>query len=137
MTIRIVAGLVIFLGVPVFGCAGTIAGFRVIEAVNAKLPERERFEPFGWYLSKSLRLRDTYHHLYPDGRLLRRQGVFSAIGLGCLVTAAALIGFPLFAVAGLGVVGSFILRFMYFTKPPNSQGSDRTSPPDGERNTSS
>lgn len=120
MTIRIVAGLVIFLGVPVFGCAGTIAGFRVIEAVNAKLPERERFEPFGWYLPKYLRLRDAYYHLYPEGQLLRRQGVFSAIMLGCLVTAAVLFGFGILGPAWVGGGGALLLWELYFHKPSHS-----------------
>jgi len=86
----------------------------MVDAVNAKLPEDERFQHLGWYLTKTLRLHREYRRLYPIGTLLRRQGVLAMAMLVCLVLAISLVGFGLPAVAVFGGASAFMLWLMYF-----------------------
>ncbi|HZM90010.1 MAG TPA: hypothetical protein VFF31_26050 [Blastocatellia bacterium] len=116
MTLRIGAALVLLFCVGGFGLAAAINHYAIVEAVNAKLRREEEFELLGWYPRKALRLRSEYRRLYPTGRLLRREGVLEAIMLLCLVLAAAIIGFPVLAIAWVGGVGVFSLWLGYFRK---------------------
>jgi hypothetical protein len=90
MTLRLVLTFALALCVGAFGLASTITGFAIVEAVNAKLPEREQFDPFWWGPSKTFRLRREYRRLYPEGKLLRRQNVL-AVAMGVCVFLAALV----------------------------------------------
>ena len=114
MTLRMAAALVLLLCVGGFGLAATITGFAMVDAVNAKLPEDERFQPLGWYLTKTLRLHREYRRLYPVGTLLRRQGLLGAAMLICLVLAMSLVGFGVPGVVFVGGAGAFSLWLMYF-----------------------
>jgi hypothetical protein len=75
-----------------FGLASTINQFAIVEAVNARLPSREQFDPFWWGPSKTFRLLREYRRLYPEGRLLRRQGVLLAAMFVCILLAALVLG---------------------------------------------
>jgi len=75
--------------------------FAIVDAVNAKLPKDDQFNPIGWWLPKTLRLHHQYNRLYPDGPLVRRQGILAAVMLFCIVLVAGLIGFGYLAIAWL------------------------------------
>jgi len=94
MTFRLAFTFALLLCVGAFGLASTITGFAIVEAVNAKLPEREQFDPFWWGPSKTSRLRREYRRLYPEGKLLRRQSVLAAAMFVCILLAALVLWFP-------------------------------------------
>ena len=92
MTLRLAFTLVLLLCVGACGLASTINGFAIVEAVNAKLPEREQFDPFWWGPGKTFRLRREYRRLYPEGKLLRRQSILAAAMFVCTLLAALVLG---------------------------------------------
>jgi hypothetical protein len=76
MTLRGVAVFALLLCMGGLGLAGSLAGAEIVEAVNAKLPEDEQFEPLGWYFAKTRRLAGTPiedHTLAVDE--LRHEGI--------------------------------------------------------------
>ncbi len=95
MTLRIIVGAVALACISVFGILATYANFEIIDKVNDKLPEMERFAPLGWYPFKYQRLKRRYRTFYPDGRLLLRVCILTALMLACVVIAAW--GFGVFA----------------------------------------
>src|SRR5438128_9821596 len=113
MTARLAVAFVLLFCVGGFGLATAINHFGIIDAVNAKLPTDNHFEPLGWYLPKTLRLHSAYRRLYPDGTLLRRQAVLAVLALVCLVLAATLLGFGFLGIAWLGGLGLLLLWFVY------------------------
>ena len=96
--------------------AAAINSFAIVDAVNAKLPTNEQFDPLGWWLPKTLRLHREYRRLYPDGSLLRREGVLAAMSLICVLLAATLIGFGFLGIAWFGGVGALSLWLFYFRR---------------------
>lgn len=116
MTARLVVAFVILLCVGGFGLAGAINAFAIIEAVNAKLPAEDQFDPFWWYPPKTLRLHEQYRRLFPDGGLVRRQGILTSIMLLCIVLAAGLLGFGLLSIAWLGLASALLIWVIYFRK---------------------
>lgn len=120
MTLRLAAVIVLLLCVGGLGLAATITFYAIVDAVNARLPSEEQFELLGWYGKKSLRLKSEYRRLYPQGRLLWREGVLATAGVICLTLAAAVIGFSFPMVAWLGGGGALLLWFTYLRKPPTS-----------------
>ena len=120
MNVRLAVAFALLLCVGGFGMAVTITTFAIVDAVNAKLPTNEQFDRFGWWLPKTLRLHREYRRLYPDGSLVRREGVLAAIMLVCVVLAATLIGFGFPGVALIGGVGALSLWFVYFRKRRSS-----------------
>ena len=94
MTFQLAFTFALALCVGAFGLASTITGFAIVEAVNAKLPEREQFDPFWWGPSKTFRLRREYRRLYPEGKLLRRQRVLAGAMGVCVFLAALVLWLP-------------------------------------------
>lgn len=88
VTLRIIAGFVAIACVSICGFLATFANSRMIEQVNARLPEGERFELIGWYWPKYQSLRHEYKKFYPEGRLLIRVRILGVIMLVGLVVAA-------------------------------------------------
>jgi hypothetical protein len=88
MTPRIIVGIVALLSVSVCGLLSTFMTFEVVDKVNEKLPETEKFAQLGWYLSKRQRLNREYRRFYPEGRLLLWVRVLMALMFVCLLTAA-------------------------------------------------
>ena len=113
MTLRLAFAFGLLLCVGAFGLASTINQLAIVDAVNARLPLREQFDPFWWGPSKSLKLQWEYRRLYPDGRLLRRQGVLVAAMFVCILLAALFLGFGFLVIAWLGP-GFVLLWFVYF-----------------------
>lgn len=116
MTARLAVTLVLLFCVGGLGMAAAITTFAIVDAVNAKLPTNEQFDHFGWWLPKTLRLHREYRRLYPNGSLVRREGVLAAIMLICVVLAATLIGFGFPGIVWIGGGGALSLWFFYFRK---------------------
>jgi hypothetical protein len=116
MTARLGVAFVLLLCVGGFGLASAINQFAIVDAVNAKLRADDQFDAIGWWPPKTLRLHMQYRRLYPNGGLLRRQGILVAAMHFCLVVAASLIGFGALLIAWIGVGGAFLLWFSYFRK---------------------
>ncbi|HSE23670.1 MAG TPA: hypothetical protein VLB68_18520 [Pyrinomonadaceae bacterium] len=114
MTLRFTVVLLILVCVGVLGMASTITGFAIVEAVNTKLQPGDQLNPIGWSLPKTLRLHNQYRSLYPEGRLLWRQGVLTSAMLFCLLLAGGVLGFPILPIAFFGGIGALLLWFVYF-----------------------
>ena len=65
----------------------------MVDKVNDLLPKGEQFAPLGWYYSKNRRLKREYKRLYPDGRLLLKVRVLTALMFACLLICAWGFGF--------------------------------------------
>src|SRR5215471_1404816 len=109
MTWRLIVAFVLLLCVGGCGLAATFNQLALVDAVNAKLATNDQFAALRWYATKTFKLHCEYRSLYPDGKLLARQGVLVAFALFCLLLAATLIGFGLFAIAWLGAAGGLVL----------------------------
>jgi hypothetical protein len=116
MTARLVVAFVLLLCVGGFGLASTINQFAIVDAVNAKLPVSDQFDAIGWWPPKTLSLHTQYRRLYPNGRLLRRQGIFATAMYFCIMVAAMLIGLGAVLTAWNGVVGALMLWLIYCRK---------------------
>ena len=116
MTLRFTAALALLFCVGVFGIAATINQFAIVDAVNAKLPADDQLDRIGWFLQKTLRLHREYRLQYPDGGLVRRQGIMAATMLFCILLAVWLIGFGPLGIVSIGGVGALSLWFIYFRK---------------------
>ena len=93
MTTRFIVGIVALGCVSVCGLVATIANFEMMEMVNEKLPKGEQFAVLGWYFSKRQRLHREYERLFPDGHLLLRVRVATALMFACLLICAWGLGF--------------------------------------------
>ena len=71
----------------------TFAYFEMVDNVNKKLKEEERFAVLGWYYPKYQRLHHQYRTLYPNGRLLVRVRVLTALMFAFGLTGAWSFGF--------------------------------------------
>jgi hypothetical protein len=96
------------------GIAGAITTFAIVDAINLKLPERDRVEAIGWYPSKTVRVIRTYRELYPGGSLVRRLSILSALAVAWLCIGAITMGFPPFTVACLAAVVAVLVWYVFF-----------------------
>jgi hypothetical protein len=93
MSPRIIVGIVAVACVSICGLLSTFVLFEMVDQVNDKLPEAEKFDHLGWYLSKRLRLNRKYRMLYPDGQLLMKVRILMVLMFACVVVAAWGFGF--------------------------------------------
>jgi hypothetical protein len=97
MTTRVIVGTVVGIvalaGVSICGLVGSLTSVEMVDKVNEMLPKGEQFAPLGWYFSKYQRLNREYKRLYPDGRLLLRVRVLTALMFACLLICALSFGF--------------------------------------------
>ena len=93
MTLRLVVALVLLLVAASCGMASTAALWRMVEEVNPKLPENDKFDPMWWAFPKYLRLFREYRRLYPSGRLVRRFWSLVTAMFASLLGMAFLFGF--------------------------------------------
>lgn len=84
MTALVIIGAVALAGVSTSGLVATLAHLEMVARVNERLPAEQRFATLGWYPTKTWRLWTEYRRLFPDGALLRRSLVATAIGGACL-----------------------------------------------------
>jgi hypothetical protein len=66
----------------------------MVEEVNRRLPENQRFEDAWWGPTKSIRLFTEYRRLCPDGPLLRRQLMIFGVIFVLLAVAFACLSIP-------------------------------------------
>jgi hypothetical protein len=88
-----IVGIVALAGVSICGLVGSLASFEMVDKVNDMLPKEQRFAALGWYFSKYQRLNREYKRLYPDGRLLLKVRVLTALMFACLLICALSFGF--------------------------------------------
>lgn len=93
MTPRIIIGVVAMACGFICAFVASFATFGMVDKVNDKLPEAEKFAHLWWYQSKRRRLNDKYKMLYPEGRLLRRVRILTTLMFVCLFIAAYCLGF--------------------------------------------
>lgn len=83
MTPRVVVGIAALVCASICGMIATFVSFEMIDRVNEMLPDSSRFAWLGWYFSKTQRLHREYKKLYPDGRLLLKVRVLTAVMIVC------------------------------------------------------
>jgi hypothetical protein len=93
MAARVIVGFAALACVSICGMIATFANYEMMDKVNAKLPKEEQFDSLGWYFPKSQRLQREYKRLYPDGRLLLKVRVLTALMFGCLLISVWGFGF--------------------------------------------
>jgi hypothetical protein len=95
MPIRSIVGIIALGGASFWGILGALLNFEMIEKVNEKLPEGERFEWLDWNLNKYQRLKREYGKFYPNGQLLVRVRILTVLLFVWILVSAW--GFGLFA----------------------------------------
>jgi hypothetical protein len=90
---RIIVGVIALVCVSVCGILATFSNFEMIDKVNDKLSDTENFAQLGWYLSKMRKLSREHRTFCPDGRLLLRVRILTAIMFVCVFIAARGCGF--------------------------------------------
>ena len=113
-TLRWVALGVIWLFAAGLGLASVLNTWAMVEVVNATLPEKERFNPLGWWSGKTLLLHAEYRRVCPSGTLLSRQGIYFVAVVLCLTVTAPLLGFGIAYAAFIAVGGGVIAWAVYF-----------------------
>jgi hypothetical protein len=91
--VRLIIGIAALVCASVCGFTSALVSLDMVDRVNERLPESERFELLGWYLDKHQRLSREYKRLYPDGRLLRKIHVLTAVMFGCALVCVWGFGF--------------------------------------------
>jgi len=116
MTVRLALAAAFFLCGWGFCLAANHTVSAIVDAINEKLPADDQFSYLGWYPGKVFRVHREYRRLYPDGGLLRREGILVRLMFLCLAVAAGLFGFGLLGVALFGGGGMF-LAWLVYKKP--------------------
>jgi hypothetical protein len=98
------------------GIATALNVFDIVDAVNERLPDNERFDLLSFHFGKRVRLHREYRRLFPTGKLLRRQGILGACMLACVLSASILLGIPLAGVIALAGFAGFLLWHAYLRK---------------------
>jgi hypothetical protein len=80
MTVQLVIQVVLFLvSISCIISAGIITS-SIIEMVNRKLPQDQQISPLGGYYSKYKKITWEYRRLYPNGRLIVKMRLLTALG---------------------------------------------------------
>jgi len=85
--VKVAAGSIFTGTVIVCGLWADEVHLRIMDKVNARLPEGEKFKPLFWGTLKRARLNDEYHRLFPEGnnlKQLHRQMAIMFVALGLL-----------------------------------------------------
>ena len=88
MRVQTVCGVAAIVCVSLSGLVSTLLTFEIVNKVNEKLLETEKFEYFGWHFAKHVRLNREYRRLYPNGKLVQRLYILMALIVFSLVVAA-------------------------------------------------
>jgi hypothetical protein len=93
----VLRGIVVLcvLTISVCGFAATLTQWRMVDEVNKKLPPEERLYAIGGPWRKRNHARSKYRRLYPNGPLLRRERLLTAIEGAAVVLLTALMGLTL------------------------------------------
>jgi hypothetical protein len=91
---RLAIAFVFLVVIAGAGVWSTVIYFEVVDKVNARLTEADKFELLWWGPFKRARLHREYRRLFPDGddlkRVYRLAAIMFAAVLGLLIT----LGFP-------------------------------------------
>ena len=84
--VRVVVGFAAMAAVPVCGIWANEVYWKMVDKVNARLPEADRFRPLFWGAVKRIRLQEEYRRLYREGNELTKINrlttiMFAALGL--------------------------------------------------------
>jgi hypothetical protein len=112
-TIKIVVLIVALLICAICGIASMLKSQQMVNDVNSKLPDDQKFSPIGWYYAKHRRLLTEYRRLYPDGRLIHELRTLS-FGVWLLpLVGSAVLGFGVLGALFFGVGGGLLIWFTY------------------------
>ena len=87
MVVRVIVAVVLWAGIAACGLSGTLTMWRMVDQVNAQLPQDKRFSHIGWWLGKALSFYEEYDRHFPNSprrrqlRLLRIAMVMLIAGL--------------------------------------------------------
>jgi hypothetical protein len=93
MATRAIIGIVALACIATCGMFSTFASWEIMDRVNERLPKEERFKTLWWYASKYHRLHREYKRLYPDGGLVLKYRVLTALMFALLLICAWGFGF--------------------------------------------
>ena len=114
MGVRQVVVLVVFaIGAGVCGLASTLIGWRIVDDVNSRLPEKQQASWFGWHYSKSRRLIEEYRRLYPEGRRVDQQAMLAGASLALAIAVGWLFGFGFTPMLASAILGGGLLWLMF------------------------
>ena len=85
-------GLILPLGAFASIIAANVVTWRMVDAVNLKLPEKDRFDPFGWHPVKTGRLWVEYRRFYPNGPLRKHLAYLAVSAVAFLGATLAFLG---------------------------------------------
>lgn len=74
MVLRVIVALVLWAGIAACGLSGTLTLWRMVDQVNAQLPQDKRFNHVGWWPGKWFSFYEEYDrhfHNSPRRRQLR------------------------------------------------------------------
>ena len=97
----------------VIGVTATTVRWRMVDEVNARLDEKDRFDHLGWHYLKARRLLEEYRRLYPEGHLVRQEVILGGALTVVVGAAAWKMGFGLGSLVFLVIGGSILLWLMY------------------------
>ena len=86
---------------------------RMLDEVNARLPDNARISPYGWYATKYMRLLGEYRRFYPSGRRLRQLRLLSMAMFLSMACAVLAIGFGFLAAAWLTIGGCTMMWLVH------------------------
>jgi hypothetical protein len=72
-----------FVSMIVYCLRATFANFDIVDAVNERLPEPDRYSYLGWNPLKSLSLLDDYVRFFPEGDLIHRLRYLQMMAIFC------------------------------------------------------
>jgi len=109
---RIAGGLGSYIAVIGFGIASNSTRWKMVDEVNARLPEEAQFAHAWWFPGKFHRLLRDYARLFPTGPRIRElrsrsTGMFASMAIGVLVVCpgwCGILGALFFVFLGLAVV---------------------------------
>ena len=79
MPVRAIVAIVAVVGMMVCILTSVVLNFRILDKVNQLLPEKEQFPLLWWTLPKTLRMHREYKRLYPDGSLVTKYWILTAL----------------------------------------------------------
>ena len=80
---HVIVGMVAFVCGVVCAMTSNFTLLQIVDRVNERLPQERQFEFFIWYWSKYQRLFAEYKRLYPDGGLLGKFLISTALVPAC------------------------------------------------------
>jgi len=103
--IRIGIAVLSFVAMVSFGIASFSVWWAMVEKVNARLPDDQRFAFSWWYFPKTQRFYSEYRRLFPSGDLLRRCQRLQVMMMAAATGIVWALRFPTSAIVWFAVVG--------------------------------